>query len=82
MKSTLHIAAIDAALAIEDKLISPTAGQRDITVDPRGKINTWARDAVPAQRRPHIIGRYDARATVEMIAEDLLTVPAFIEAHS
>lgn len=82
MKSSLHTAAIDAALGIEEKLIRPTAGVRDVTIDARGNIRTWAHGTVPALIRPHIIGSYDARATVEMIAEDLLASPGFIGAHT
>jgi hypothetical protein len=82
MNSPLKIAAIDAAMAIEEKLINPKVGTRDVTVDSRGKIRTWATGTVPAQNRPHIVGSYDARATVEMIAEDLLAAPHFVEAHA
>lgn len=78
----IAMAAIDAALKIEDKLNHPRAGRRDITIDRRGKINTWAHGGVPALRRHQIIGTYDARATVGMIADDLLAVPEFIEAHT
>lgn len=82
MKPHIRTAAIDAALAIEEKLIRPTAGIRDVTVDRRGKIRTWAHGTVPALIRPHIVGSYDARASVEMIAEDLLAAPEFVEAHA
>jgi hypothetical protein len=81
MSNALHIAAIDAAMAIEDKLNHWRSGRRDITIDARGKINTWAHGTVPARWRDNIIGTYDARATAEMIAEDLLVAPAFVEAH-
>lgn len=77
-----HLAAIDSALSIEDKLIRPGAGLRDVTVNIRGHINTWAHGTVPARWRGNIIGSYDARATAEMIAEDLLATPHFIEAHT
>ena len=77
-----QIAAIDAALKIEEKLIRRKAGLRDVTVNKCGRINTWAHDTVPARYRPQIVGSYDARATVEQIAEDLLTVPEFLEAHA
>lgn len=82
MTPTLRIAAIDAALSIEEKLIHPKAGIRDITVNPTGRINTWAHGTVPARWRDNIIGTYDARASVEMIAEDLLAAPAFTKAHA
>lgn len=82
MNSPLKLAAIDAALSIEEKLIRPTAGVRDVTVDARGKVRTWARGSVPAQYRPHIVGSYDARASVEMIADDLLAAPGFVGAHA
>ncbi|MBI3096390.1 MAG: hypothetical protein HYY97_16090 [Rhodocyclales bacterium] len=82
MKSTLRIAAIDAALSIEEKLINPKVGLRDVTVNPAGKINTWAHGAVPPRWRDNIIGSYDARASVEMIAEDLLAAPAFVKANA
>ena len=82
MTKSVNIAAIDAALKIEDKLNNPRAGRRDITVDARGKINTWAHGSVPALRRHQIIGTYDARATVDMIAEDLLAAPNFTGAHA
>lgn len=75
-------AAIDAAMNIEEKLNHHRCGVRDITIDPRGKINTWAHGAVPARMRGNIIGSYDARATAEMIAEDLLAAPNFIQAHA
>lgn len=75
-------AAIDAALDIENKLNHHRCSVRDITIDRRGKINTWAHGAVPARFRQQIIGTYDARATAEMIAEDLLCVPEFVAAHT
>lgn len=78
---TPAMAAIDAALKLEDKLNHHRSGLRDITIDRRGKINTWAHGSVPAARRGDIIGTYDARATADMIAEDLLAVPQFVEAH-
>ena len=82
MNARLKVAAADAALKIEEKLIRPTAGMRDVTVDTRGKIRTWAHGSVPALIRPHIVGSYDARATVEMIAEDLLAAPGFVGANT
>ena len=82
MKSALHIAAIDAAMAIEEKLINPKAGIRDVTVNPAGRINTWAHGTVPPRWRDNIIGSYDARASVEMIAAALLSAPAFVKAHA
>lgn len=77
MNTHPRIAALDAAIAIEEKLARRAAGIRDVTVDPRGKIRTWAHGTVPAHSRPHIIGSYDARATAEMIADDLLVAPGF-----
>lgn len=82
MKSTTHISAIDAALLIEEKLIHPKAGIRDVTVNAAGRINTWAHGAVPSRFRDNIVGSYDARATVEMIAEDLLAAPNFAKARA
>lgn len=82
MNSRARIAAIDAAMTIEEKLIRPTAGVRDVTVDTGGKVRTWAHGAVPAPIRPHIVGSYDARATVEMIADDLLAAPNFTKARA
>lgn len=82
MNPSTHRAALDAALTIEEKLLRPTAGVRDVTVDRRGRIRTWAHGSTPAQRRPEIIGSYDARANADMIAEDLLAMPAFVEAHA
>lgn len=82
MTATARRAAIDAALSIEEKLNHHRCRVRDVTIDHRGKINTWAHGSVPAQRRHQIIGTYDARATVDMIADDLLAVPEFVEAHT
>jgi hypothetical protein len=82
MTPRLRIAAIDAAMAIEEKLIHPKAGIRDVTVDPNGHINTWAHGSVPPKRKEQIVGCYDARASAEQIAEDLLAVPEFREAHA
>lgn len=81
MTAPLKLAAVGAALKIEEKLIRRTAGVRDVTVDARGKIRTWAHGSVPALLRPHIIGSYDARATAEMIADDLLAAPGFTGAR-
>ena len=78
----IAMAAIDAALKIEDKLNHHRSGAREVTVDARGKINTWAAGSVPARRRRQIIGTYDTRATADMIADDLLAVPEFVEAHA
>lgn len=82
MNSTIRIAAIDAAMAIEEKLINPKVGIRDVTVNPAGRINTWAHGTVPPRYRDNIVGSYDARATVEMIADDLLDAPNFTKAHA
>lgn len=82
MTFTARRAAMDAALSLEDKLNHHRSGRRDITIDRSGKINTWALGTVPAQRRHQVIGTYDARATAEMIADDLLAVPEFVQAHS
>lgn len=81
MKS-INILAIDAALSIEDKLINHKVGIRDVTVNSAGRINTWAHGTVPPRFRDNIVGSYDARATVEMIAEDLLASPNFVKAHA
>lgn len=82
MNRHLRIAAIDVAMIIEDKITQSEPSIRDVTVDSRGKIRTWAHGTVPPQNRPHIIGSYDTRATAEMIAEDLLAAPGFVEAHT
>lgn len=78
----LRGAAFDAAERIENKLLAPKAGLRDVTVSPNGDVRTWAHGMAPLPLQKQIIGTYNATASAQMIAEDLLAVDAFRRSHS
>lgn len=78
----LRGAAFDAAERVENKLLAPKAGLRDLTVSPSGEVRTWAHGKAPLPLQKQIVGTYNSTASAQMIAEDLLSVEAFRRAHS
>lgn len=78
----LRGAAFDAAERVENKLLAPKAGLRDVTVSTSGEVRTWAHGMAPLPLQKLIVGTYSSAASAQMIAEDLLAVDAFRRAHS